>query len=346
MAGATLLTPAQRVNKQKGEILAHSQPVEVLAIAGEMKKMEKNNGNTIAYRRYLPYGGATTNSTTINAWSVTANLHLLQEGVTPNADTITPQDITVVMQQYGCLYQYTDVVEDMYEDDLPAEMKKQTGERMGLVREMVRYGALRGCTNKFYAGGTSRATVAATLSTNLLSKVSRSIRGNRAKMITRLLAPSANYNTAAVEAGFLVFCHTDMEHDIRNLPNFVEVAKYGTRKPVHPMELGSAGLYRFVISPELSSVADAGAAVGATGLSSTTGTNIDVYPCIFVAENAYADLALRGADSFDFTNLKPGEKTKSDPHGQRGYVGAKFYAATFVQNDGWMAVVEAGVTSL
>jgi N4-gp56 family major capsid protein len=234
----------------------------------------------------------------------------------------------------------------MYEDDLPGEQKKQTGERMGLVREMVRYGALRGCTNKFYAGGTSRATVAATITYNLLNKVSRSLLGNRGKVITRVLPPSTNYNTAAVEAGFLVFAHTDMEHDIRALPNFIEVAKYGTRKPIHPMELGSSGRYRFIISPELGSVIDSGAAVGSTGLFSTGAANIDVYPCIVVAENAFADLALRGMDSFDFTNLKPGEKTKSDPHGQRGYVGAKFYAATFVQNDGWMAVVEAGVTSL
>jgi len=32
--------------------------------------------------------------------------------------------------------------------------------------------------------------------------------------------------------------------------------------------------------------------------------------------------------------------------GQRGYIGAKFYSAAFVSNDGWMAVIEAGATDL
>lgn len=346
MAGATLALPAQRIGRVKGEILAHAVPKEVLGITGSNKQMPKNGGNTIVFRRYLPFGGATTSSTTINQWVVSLSAHVLQEGVTPSPDSITPQDITVVMQQYGCVYQYTDWVEDMYEDDLPNEQKKQVGERMGLVRELVRYGALKGCTNKFYSGGTSRATVAATITYNLLNKVSRSLLGNRADLVTRVLAPSANFNTSAVEGGFLVFCHTDGEHDIRALPNFVEVASYGSRKPVHEMELGSSGRYRFIISPELSSVIDSGAAVGSTGLYSTGASNIDVYPFIVVADNAWGEVALRGSNSFDYSNLKPGQKDKYDILGQRGYVGAKFYSAATVLNDGFMAVVECGVTSL
>jgi N4-gp56 family major capsid protein len=346
MSGVTYTSPAGRINKVKGEILAHAIPKEVLGITGQNKTMPKNNGDNVVYRRYLPYGGATTSATTINQWSVTTLAHVLQEGVTPSADTLTPQDITVTMQQYGCVYQYTDKTADMYEDDIPAEMKKQTGERMGLVREMVRYGALKACSNVFYAGGTTRLTVDETISYNVLSKVARSLLGNRADLVTRILAPSPNFNTSAVEGGFLVFCHTDGEHDIRALPNFVEVAKYGTRKTVHDMEIGSAGRFRFVISPELASIPDSGASVGTTGLYSTGASTIDVYPFIVVAENAWGEVALRGASSFDLTDLRPGQKDKQDILGQRGYVGAKFYSAAKVLNDGWMAIVECGVTSL
>lgn len=346
MPGATYASPAGRINKTKGEILRHAVPKEVLGISGDNKTMPKNGGDTIVFRRYLPFGGATTSATTVNAWSVTANNHILQEGATPSADSITPQDITVVMQQYGCVYMYTDKTADMYEDDVPAEMKKQCGERMGLVREMVRYGALKACTNLFYSGGTSRATVDEAISYNLLSKIARSLLGNRADLVTKVLAPTANFNTSAVEGGFLVFCHTDGEHDIRALPNFVEVAKYGTRKPVHEMELGSSGRFRFIISPELGSIIDSGASVGSTGLYSTGASQIDVYPFIVVAENAWGEVALRGSNSFDLTDLRPGQKDKQDILGQRGYVGAKFYSAAKVLNDGWMAVAECGVTAL
>lgn len=346
MAQATYASPAGRINEFKGELLAHAMPVEVLGITGQNKSIPKNVGDNVTYRRWLPYGGATTNANTINRWVVTAAAHLLQEGVTPSADSITPQDISVQLQEYGCLYMYTNRVADMHEDDIPAEMKKQTGERMGLVREMIRYGELKSCTNKFYAGGTTRLTVDETISLNLLRKVSRTLLANHAKTITRILAPSPNFATAPVNAAFLVFCHTDMEHDILSLPGFKQVHEYGQRKPVHEMEIGSVDRYRFIISPELGSIADSGAAVGSTGLYSTTGTSIDVYPVIVCGEDAWGDVALRGKDSLDPTHLPPGQKDKNDPHGQRGYVGAKFYSAAKVTNDGWMAVVECGITSL
>ncbi len=339
-------TAAGRINKVKGEILAHAVPIEVLGITGQMKKMPKNQGKTIVFRRFLPYGATSANANSQNRPSVTANAHITTEGVTPSSETLTPVDVTETLQQYACLYSLTDQTYDLYEDDIPAEMKKQVGERMGLVREMIRYGALKSGTNVYYAGGSSRATVDETLSKNLLSKVSRNLQANHSKQITSILSASALFNTAPVEAGYLVFCHTDMEHDIRELPDFVPVANYGSRKPVHEQELGSVGRFRFVTSPELAPYADSGAAVGTTGLYSTTGANIDVYPVIVMAEDAWGDVALRGSDSMDPTWIPPGKKDKNDPLGQRGYAGAKFYSAAALLNNGWMAVIECGITDL
>jgi N4-gp56 family major capsid protein len=339
-------TAAGRINKLKGEILGHAIPVECLGITGMNKKMPKNNGDTVIYRRWLPFGAAATNANTINRPIVTANLHLLQEGVTPGFDTLTPQDIQVTIQQYGCLYSVTDKTVDLYEDDVPAEMKKQTGERIGLLREMIRYGVLKGCTNSYYSGGTSRATVNSAVTYNFLSKIARNLMSNHAKSITSILAPSGNFGTAPVEGGFLVFAHTDCEHDIRLIPGFKHVSEYGSRKVIHEMELGSVGRFRFIVSPELAPVIDSGAAIGATGLISTTGSLIDSYPMIVAAENAWGDVALRGSNSLDPTWIPPGQKDKNDPLGQRGYVGAKFWDAAVILNQGWMAVAEVGVTSL
>lgn len=346
MAGATYLSPQGRINKIKGEILAHAKPTEVLGVTGQNKKYDKNKGDTVIYRRWLPYGGSNTNTSTINQWIVDPAKHVAQEGVTPPADSITPQDITVVMMQYACLYMYTDKTADIHEDDIPGEFKEQTGERMGLVREMIRYGELKACTNAFYAGGTSRTTVAAAIGYNLLSKIARSLLANHSKLITKVLSASPNFNTAGVEPAYLVFCHTDLEHDIRLLPGFKETTAYGTRKLAHEMEIGSVGRFRFIVSPELGPYADSGAAVGSTGLYSTSGSNIDVYPVIVAGTDAWGEIALRGLDSFDYTNLKPGQKDKNDPLGQRGYVGASFWSAARMLNQGWMAVLECGITAL
>lgn len=347
MATQTYLSPQGRINKLKGEIIAHAVPVEVLGVTGMQKRMPKNAGATVSFRRWLPFG-ATVSSP--NSWAAVAPgalSHLAQEGVTPPADTLVPQDIEATLQQYACLYSVTDRVVDLYEDDVPAEMKKQTGERIGLVREMVRYGVLRGGTNKFYGGaGTSRATVNGRLTLALLRKITRNLKANHAKRVTSVLAASPNFATAPVEAGYLVFAHTDCENDIRDLPNFKETSEYAQRRAINEHELGSVENFRFILSPELASYPNAGASVGSTGLYSTGGSNIDVYPVIVVGEDAWGQVALRGAESIDVTWIPPGQKDKNDPLGQRGYVGAKTYFTSVILNQGWMAVAEVGVKSL
>lgn len=343
----TYSTPtAPRIGRVKGAMLKTAIAAEVLGIVGNQHNMEKNRSDTVIFRRWLPYGGTNSVPDGINNWSVDPNQHMVQEGVTPNAETMKAQDIPVVLQQYACLYMYTDKVADLYEDGIPTAMKGQAGQRMGLLREMIRYGVMRGCANRFYAGGTTRATVDETITLPMLRKVTRSILGNRGQLVTKILSAGPLFNTAPIEAAMLVFCHTHCENDIRNLPGFREVAAYGQRQPVHPMELGSTDRYRFIVSPELFSYPNAGAAVGTTGLQSTGGTNIDVYPMIVMAEDAFGDVALRGLKSFDLIHLPHTATSKSDPLSQRGYIGGKFWSAPFIENDGWMAVVEVGVTDL
>lgn len=336
-----------RVNKLKGEILAHAVPVEVLGITGTQKQMPKNQSDNVVFRRWLPLGG------TDNKWITGANVntfaadHLTTEGVTPSADTLTAVDVTATLQQYSCLYAVTDKTVDLHEDDVPAEMKKQAGERVGLLREMVRYGSLKGMTNVFYGGtGNSPSTVNGTVAVNLLRKVTRSLKANHAKMVTSILAPSPNFATAPVEASYLVFCSTDMEPAIRDLPGFKHISEYGSRKPVHEQEIGSVESFRFVLSPELAANINSGAAVGATGLFSTGGSNIDIYPMIVVGEDLWGQVALRGADSIDVSYIPPGQKDKNDPLGQRGYIGAKTYMTAVILNNGWGALVWVGTPSL
>lgn len=346
MAIQTMTTQAARVGKLKGDILAHAIPVEVLCKTGQQKKIPKNSSDTVLYRRALPPGGVD------NIWISGTNVdtfsdgYKLNEGVTPSARTMTYTDVTAVIEQYGVLYSITDKTFDLYEDDVAGDMKKQIGETVGLIREMICYGALKAGTNKFYAGGTTTGTVDLSLSLNLVRKVVKSLQKNHAKRITSILDSSGNYGTSSVEAAYIVFTHTDMAPAIRDLPGFIPVADYGNRKVVSEGEIGSCEEFRFVLSPELAPYIDSGAAIGATGLISTTGTLIDVYPCIVAAEEAWGSVMLRGVDAVNPTWIPPGQKDKSDPLGQRGYAGAQFYYDALVLNQGWMAVVEAGTPDL
>jgi N4-gp56 family major capsid protein len=346
MAIQNLSTQSARIGKLKGDILKGAIPVEVLGITGMNKPMPKNGSPVMIFRRWLPPGGVDNRWITTGTMQTYASNRQTVEGQTPTAATMTAVDITVTLKQYAVLYAITDQTVDLYEDDVATEMKTQTGQTMGLIREMVRYGELRGATNVFYAGGSSRATVNQSLSLNLLRKVTRGLLNNHAQRITKVLSSSGNYGTQAVEAGFLVFCSTDMEAAIRDLPGFKNVVDYGNKQPINENEIGAVERYRFILSPELVGYANAGAAVGATGLFSTGGTNIDVYPIIVCGEDAWGQVALRGASAMDVTWIQPGTKDKSDPLGQRGYIGAKAYHAAVILNQGFMALVEAGAPDL
>ena len=336
---------SQRIGKVKGEILAHAMSREVLAIGGEQKKMPRNQGEEIIYRRYIPFGAATTDHNTQNRPEVDPQEHQITEGVTPDPDDIEYVDINARIDQYGCMYEYTDKVAMLHEDDIPEQERIHCGERIGLLREMIRWGAVRTCTNKFYAGGTSRSTVDSIITLKLLRNVVRNLMANRATMVTRVLASSPDFGTARVESGYLVFTHTDQNSDIRDLPGFVKTAEYGKRELVSDHEVGTCEEFRFITSPDLQPYRGAGATSTGLGLVSTS-SKVDVYPLIVCAKDCWASLSLRGAAAPQPFHIPYSKRDKADPMGQRGYLGAQFWDSAFVQNHGWMAMVEAGVTDL
>lgn len=347
MAMQTYNTSAPRIGKFKGNILKHAVPCEVLNKTGRQVSFPKNNSDTYVARRWLPHGATATDFNTQNRFfqdgtgdrgNAYVQQHQIQEGVTPAPDSLTPVDVTVVLQQYGCLYGFTDKTYNLYEDDVPAEMEKQIGERVGLVNEMILYGTLRGCTNQFFGGaGTTIATVNGGLSLNMVRRIVQNLQANHAMPVNSALKASADYGTEAVPEGYTVYCHTDLEPDIRDIPNFTPAEKYASGKPM-PKELGKVERFRFITSPDLPSLQDAGAAIGATGLYSTTGANIDVYPFIVAGQDAWSQVAVRGLSALNPTYLPPGTKDKADPLGQRGYAGTAWLKAAMLENDGWMAI--------
>lgn len=343
-------TEAERIGAYKGEILAHAVSRMVLE-AGMAKTppMPMNRGRVAKYRRWLPYGATTASPqhNNMNRPRAIPAEHLIQEGVNPDADTIEKVDVDVPMQQYGCLYSYSERVDTLYEDDIPEEMRINCGERMGLVREMLKWGVIKGAQSKMYAGNvTSRSLITAVMTRDTIRKAVRQLEANRADKITQIVQASMDEDTHPIEPAYIVYSHTDTAHDTRNLDDFIQMANYGNRKTAHKRELGAVEDFRFIQSPELHPYRGQGNTVANAPGKINNGTRADVYPYVVVARNSWADLMLRGRSALDMTELPPGQKDKKDPLGLTGYLGATFYSAPFVQNDGWMVVIESAATAL
>lgn len=332
-------------------MLEHAQPITVLGDFGTQREMPQNSTDTLVFRRTLPFGASTVGTVIegsnryVGTPDIVASNFVLAEGVTPNSNTISFQDVSVQLQQYGILFKYSSKVEQLYEDDIPGEMVKLTGETLAEVMEMVRYGVLKAGSTVIYANGSSRSAVNTAISLNSIRKSARTLESNRSRRVTSRLAPGVNFGTRAVQPAYVVFVHTDAVSDIRNLPGFTRVEEYGSFKPIHDREIGACEDFRFISSPLLKSFAGAGSGT-LNGMLSVGASAVDVYPFIIIGEDAWGQVALKGMSAIKPVVLKASQTNHANPLGQFGYVGASTWFATVRLNDAFMARIEAGVTAL
>lgn len=315
------------------QMLKHAGPVRILDKFGLTKPMPKNKTQTIKFRRPKVFTAATTP---------------LVEGVTPSATQFKYEDVSVSLKQYGEVVEITDVIEDTHEDPVLNDATMQAGENIGRTMEALDWGVLRAGTNVFYANGAARTSVNTPISLAKQRAVIRALKAQKAMKITRVLSASVNYGTKAVEAAYIAVHHTDVEQDIRELAGFTPVAEYGSRKPINEYELGSVEDVRYICSPDLEPFADGGGAYAGSGTNmvTTSGTSADVYPVLFMGKESYGIVPLRGQGAVSPSILRPGVKSKSDPLGQRGYIGWKAWHASLILNQVWMARLEVAVTAL
>lgn len=312
------------------EMLSHAEPVSVLAKFGLSKPLPMNKADTVKFRRPIPFNAVTVP---------------LAEGVTPSVSSFSYEDVTVQLLQWGDLYSITDKVNDMSEDPVLKDMTMLCGEQAQKTLEQLIWSKIKAGSNVIYANGTQRTDVNTAISLNDVRKAVRYLQSMKAKKITRILAPSVNIGTTAVEAAYVAVCHTDQQADIRALAGFTPVAKYGSRQTLCPEEFGMVEDVRFVTSPELTPFLNAGGAHGGTVVT-TGGTSADVYPIVIFGQEAFGLVPLKGEGAIEPRVINPSTIDKSDPLGQRGYVGWKTWFQAVVLNQTWITRIEAAASVL
>ena len=326
------------------EMLAHAEPIQVLTSFGAQKSQPLNKTDTIVFRRLKPF-----NATATETPGITATNFLTSEGTTPTASTISYTDVTTVLNQYAVLFKFSSKAQLMYEDDIPGDMTKLTGETLAEVAELICYGQVKAGTSVIYANGDTRVALNSAVSRNDLRLAARTMESNRAKQTTTKIAPGPDFGTAAVEPGYVVFIHTDCISDVRDLPGFTKRVDYGHAiKPVHSREIGECEGFRFVTSPLFAPWLAGGAAIGVTGMLAADSTTLDVYPMIVMAENAWGQCSLKGHGHSGVTPtmIPASVKNHANPSGMFGFVGADFWLASVRLNENWMTRIECCVTDI
>lgn len=325
-------------------MLKHAEPIQVLGKFGAQKEQPLRKTDTVVFRRLKPF-----NATADEVPSITAANFVTAEGTTPTANTISYTDVTAVLNQFAVLFKFSSKAALMYEDDIPGDMSKLTGETLAEVAELVCYGQVKAGSNVIYANGTTRVGVNTTISLTKLRQAARTMESNRAKTVSSAISAGPNFDTSPVEQAYIVFHHTDLNSDIRNLTGFTKRVEYGSAiKPVHEREIGACEEFRFVPSPLFAPFLAAGAAVGASGMLAADATNVDIYPLLVMAEEAWGHISLKGNG---YTGISPtiipaSQKNHANPSGMFGFVGADFWYASVRLNENWMTRIEACATDL
>jgi len=308
-------------------MLVRGIPLLVLEKFGQVFVMPTKSTKVAKFRRYNALALATTP---------------LVEGVTPTGKKQTVTDVTATLDQYGDFVEYSDVIEDTHEDPFLMATSETLGEQAAQTIESVRWGILKGGTNVSYANGSARTSVNTPISLTLQRTATRTLLRQNAKQITRIVGSTASYRTEPVEASFIGLAHVDLENDIRAMPGFTSVKQYGNPGSAYPGEIGAVDNVRYILTTLFTAFADAGGAKGS--MISTTGTSADVYPVIFLAQDAYGIVPLKGKDSLSIMVVNP-KPTHGDPLGQRGTAGWKTMQTAVILNDAFLVRGEVAATA-
>lgn len=322
-----------RTNLYADEVfLAHATPKQILERYALTKKLPKNKTLTMSFRRSIPF-------------DVTDQP--LQEGVTPTPLGLQYEDVSVTIKQYGGWTQISDVIEDTHEDPILNEAVTSISELAAQQRELVSWGVFRAGTNVYYsstaAAPTLRTQVNAPITIQMVRRVEQFLDQQYARRITRMLSPSGDYGTVSVPEGYIGIGHTNLRGDLYDLPGFRRAEAYASGKP-EPEEIGSADGIRFVLSAFLQPIANAGSTT-LNGMRSTGGTAVDVYPILFLSQEAIGVVPLAGTERAIIKVRNPGTIDSADPLGQRGFVSYKMWHAALILNQNWIVRGETGATA-
>lgn len=225
-------------------------------------------------------------------------------------------------------------------------MTMLAGEQAASTKEALIWAELRGGTSVIYSGSaTSRATVTAVITEDEMRAAQRELKSNHGRPITKMIGATEKIATEPVAAGYVAFGHSNLEQDLRDLTGFTVREKYSSYNPISDFEIGKFEDIRVILTPHLEPFFGAGS--GTTTGVLNNGANVDVYPLVVVAADAYGVTPLKGAESVSMGVLNPKiAGSYEDPAGQRGLVAWKMWFVCTRLNEAWMVRIEAAASAL
>ena len=232
----TNTTSTTHLNKEyyDKKLLVWARTKLVHAKFGQKRKIPKNNGKRVEFRRYdlfdpeLAIGG-------------------LQEGVTPTGQSLSQTHVEAEVAQYGAYVEVSDVLETTAFDEVVSDSTELLGEQLGTVVEWVTRNAMNAGNNVQYAGGkTNRISITATekLTVAEVRKAVRTLKKAKARMFT------STEDGSVRKPHFICICSPEATYDLQSDQLWQDVSKYSNAEQLYTGEIGRLFGVVFVESTE------------------------------------------------------------------------------------------------
>ena len=271
---------------------------------GQKHPIPKNGGKTIQFRKYSPLPKLTTP---------------IQEGVTPDGQSLNMTVIEATVAQYGGYVTLSDVLLLTAIDNNLVQATKLLGAQAGSTLDTITREVLNGGTNVIYAGGKSARTALDESSVLMVDDIKKAV---------RLLK---SQNAEKINGDWVGIIHPDVSYDLTNDPAWKDVKTYSDPSDIYEGEIGKLYGVRFVETTEAKVWAKAGSGSRA------------VYSTLILGDNAYGVTELTGG-GLEHIVKQLGSAGTSDPLNQRATAGWKAtkVAERLVEN--YMVRIESAST--
>lgn len=317
MANTTTTQVAQAVNYfYDRTMLKAARPLLLHLKWAQVRDLPKNQGTSIRFRRYTLLTAATT---------------ALSEGVTPSGSQLAITNVNATVLQYGDFITLTDVLQFSTLDPILTETADVLGQQAGnTLDQLCRNVIIAGTTIQYASTATTTATVLASmkLNRNEIREAVRTLQGNNARKLTRMVNPTTGFNTSPINAAYIGIISEDTLFDLKDENGWVPVEEYASQKGVMDGEVGKCDEVRFVMTTN----------------ASTVSSTVTVHRTMILGADYYGISRISGEAMRNI--IKPlGSAGTADPLEQRSTSGWKATFVAKILNENYAVRIEHAVSS-
>jgi len=298
-------------------LLKAARPLLVHLRWAQVRDLPRNQSGAIRFRRYDLLTAATT---------------ALSEGITPSGSQLSITNVDATVAQYGDFVTLTDYLQFTTLDPILTETADLLGQQAGnTLDQIARDVMVAGSTIQYASTATSTDTVSSSmkLTRQEVREAVRTLQGNDARKITRMMNATDGFNTSPINAAFIGIISHSTLYDLKNETGWIPVEEYANPKDAMEGEVGALDDVRFVMT---------------TNAATTTGSLTTVHLTLILGAEYYGISRISGEAMKNI--VKPlGSAGTADPLDQRATSGWK---ATFVAkrlNENFAVRIEHAVSA-